>query len=159
FTGVLTVVLKLLAIVSPAVLVLGQKDAQQALLIRAMCEDLNLGTSVVVVPTVRDADGLALSSRNAYLSAEERRSALCLPRALESMSAAYSAGERDAARLAAIGEEILSSDGDVRLEYLAIASALSLEPVTDRASPGDVVLAAARVGGTRLIDNLILWAR
>jgi pantoate--beta-alanine ligase len=123
FRGVLTVVAKLFGIAQPDVAVFGQKDFQQAALIRAMAEDLDFRTRVEVAPTVREADGLAMSSRNVYLSAEEREQALSLSRALDHARQLYAAGETDA--------------GVLR-------------------GPGTVLAVAARVGRTRLIDNLIL---
>lgn len=158
FAGVLTVVLKLLAIVQPDVTLLGQKDAQQAVLVRAMCEDLNLGTEVHVVPTVRDPDGLALSSRNAYLSADDRARALALPRALDSMVDAFVSGERDANRLITYGRAVIEREPGIVLEYLGMAEPSTLDPLARAATDGDFVLVAARVGATRLIDNVILRA-
>jgi pantoate--beta-alanine ligase len=155
FDGVLTVVAKLFNLAQPQVAVFGQKDAQQAALVRAMVRDLDFPLEVVVVPTVRDADGLAMSSRNSYLAPMERARALALSRALGAMSAAFRSGERSAAALDAIGRREL--DGQVEVDYLAIADAATLEPL-DVAGPGTLVMVAARVGRTRLIDNLVLGA-
>jgi pantoate--beta-alanine ligase len=157
FAGMLTVVAKLFNIVQPDVAVFGQKDVQQATLVRAMVRDLDMPVEVVVAPTVREADGLALSSRNTYLSADERRRALVLSRALRAIERAWAAGERDAAQLDWAGRAALAEEPAVRLDYLAIASPETLEPV-ERAEPGTVVAVAARVGATRLIDNVILGA-
>ena len=155
FTGVLTVVCKLLNIVQPDVAVFGQKDIQQATLIRAMVRDLDLPVEILVVPTVRDADGLALSSRNAYLSPDERRRALALSRALSAVGAAFAGGERDAARLQELGLAEVRSAGGIEIEYFALMDPVTLRPV-DVAAPGTIAALAARVGATRLIDNVIL---
>ncbi len=154
FDGVLTVVAKLFNIVQPGVAVFGQKDIQQAALIRAMVRDLDVPVTIEVAPTVRDDDGLALSSRNRYLSAGERAHALSLPRALAELRHHWSGGERDALRLAAVGERVLASAA-VDLEYLALMHPETMEPVAV-AAPGTIVAVAARVGSTRLIDNIIL---
>jgi pantoate--beta-alanine ligase len=155
FAGVLTVVAKLFNIVQPDVAVFGQKDIQQATLVRAMVEDLNFPIEIVVAPIVRDADGVALSSRNAYLSPDERARARAIPRAIEAVVAAWSGGERDAGVLRAGGERILRSAGDLVIEYLALMDPVHLRPV-DVAEPGTIVAVAVRVGTTRLIDNAIL---
>lgn len=157
FSGVLTVVLKLLNVVRPHVLHLGQKDMQQALLVRAMCEDLDVGTEVRIEPTVRDADGLALSSRNSYLSAEDRDMALAIPRSLQAIRAAFAQpGKKETETLLSRGEEVLSSEPGVKVDYLALVNPATLEPREGRALDGDIALVAARVGGTRLIDNIVL---
>jgi pantoate--beta-alanine ligase len=154
FTGVLTVVAKLFNIVQPDVALFGQKDVQQATLVQAMVRDLDYPLRVVVVPTVREPDGLAISSRNRYLSAEERRRALVLHQALQAVRDAWEQGERNAERLAAGGRQRFEASG-VEVEYLALVEAHSLEPVVE-AGRGTIVAVAARVGATRLIDNLIL---
>ncbi len=159
FAGVLTVVLKLLNIVQPHVIYMGRKDAQQAVLVEAMCEDLNLDVRVHVSPTVRDSDGLALSSRNVYLSPEERRSALAIPGALQAMQGAFTdAAVRDADSLTAAGRAVLEREPSVRVEYLALVDPRTLEPRESEVDTGDLVLVAARVGNTRLIDNILLGA-
>ena len=155
FAGVLTVVAKLFNIVQPDVAIFGQKDVQQATLVRAMVRDLDFPVEVVVSPTVREADGLALSSRNSYLSADDRRRALVLSRALRAVQRAYDDGERAAAALDWLGRGVLSEEPDVRLDYLAIMDPDTLEPA-DQAREGTIVALAARVGQTRLIDNVIL---
>jgi pantoate--beta-alanine ligase len=154
FRGVLTVVAKLFGIVQADVAVFGQKDFQQAALIRAMVEDLDFHTRVEVVPTVREADGLAMSSRNVYLSPAERAEALSLHRGLQRARALFAAGESDAGVLKAalLGE--LSAPG-VQAEYGEVVDPRTLAPV-ERAVPGTVLAVAARVGKTRLIDNAIL---
>jgi pantoate--beta-alanine ligase len=155
FTGVLTVVAKLLNIVQPDVAVFGQKDIQQATLIRAMVRDLNLPVEIMVAPTVRDTDGVALSSRNAYLSPDERRRARAIPQALDAIAAEFASGERDAARLEQVGRAALLSAGGVEIEYLALMDPILLRRV-ERATAGTIVALAVGVGTTRLIDNTIL---
>jgi pantoate--beta-alanine ligase len=155
FAGVLTVVAKLFNIVLPDVAVFGQKDYQQATLVRALVRDLDFPIEIVVAPTARETDGLARSSRNVFLSPEDRARALSLSRALRAVQAGWRSGERSADALLAAGRRELDAERDVRTDYLAIVDPDSLEPVS-RASTGSVVLVAARVGATRLIDNLIL---
>lgn len=159
FTGVLTVVLKLLQIFVPHTLVLGQKDIQQATLVRAMCEDLNLPTVLHVVPTVRDHDGLALSSRNAYLSEDERVRALALFRALSAAQEKFAAGQRDARVLEEAGEYVLEREGGITTDYIAVVDPDTLSSLDRPARRGDIAMVAARVGRTRLIDNVILGER
>jgi pantoate--beta-alanine ligase len=154
FRGVLTVVAKLFGIVRPDVAVFGQKDWQQATLIRRMAADLELGVEIDVAPIVREADGLALSSRNAYLSADERARALALSRALGRARALYDAGEGDAGALRAALWAGLDVPG-VEPEYAEVVDGATLQPV-HRAAPGAVLAVAARVGRTRLIDNALL---
>ena len=154
FRGVLTVVAKLFGIFQPDVAVFGQKDWQQAALIRRMVAELEMPVRMEVAPTVREPDGLAMSSRNVYLSDVERRRALSLSRGLERSRALFAAGERDAETLRAALWGAMSVDG-VEPEYAAVADPLSLEPVRT-AAPGTVCLVAARVGRTRLIDNAVL---
>ncbi|HEY6854307.1 MAG TPA: pantoate--beta-alanine ligase [Gemmatimonadales bacterium] len=153
FAGVLTVVLKLFAIVQPDVAVFGRKDFQQATLVRHMAADLSLPVAIDVAPTVRELDGLALSSRNAYLTPEERRSALALSRCLRTVEQAWRGGEANAAALARRGLEVLRQPG-VQPEYVALVDE-RLQPV-ERVTAATVVLVAARVGKTRLIDNVVL---
>jgi pantoate--beta-alanine ligase len=154
FRGVATVVLKLLNIVRPNVTYFGQKDFQQALVIRRLVEDLNLDLRLVISPIVRDADGLAISSRNAFLSAEERRAALALSRSLKQAEQFAQSGEADAQVLRAEIEKVFAAEPRVTLEYAALVDPVKLEPV-ERVTPGCVALLAARVGKARLIDNLI----
>jgi pantoate--beta-alanine ligase len=153
FAGVLTVVAKLFHIIEPDVAVFGRKDLQQAMLVRQMVTDLNFGLDVDVVPTVRELDGLALSSRNAYLTADERRAALALSRALRAVEQAWRSGEADPKALQRRGLEVLAAPG-VSPEYLALLDE-RMRPVT-RADARTVVAVAARVGATRLIDNVVL---
>jgi pantoate--beta-alanine ligase len=153
FAGVLTVVAKLFHLVEPDLAVFGRKDFQQAMLVRRMAADLDFGLEVDVAPTVRELDGLALSSRNTYLSADERRAALALSRALRAVEQAWRAGEADPQALERRGREVLDAPG-VRPEYLALVDE-ALRPVR-RADARTVVLVAARVGPARLIDNVVL---
>lgn len=154
FEGVLTVVAKLFGIVRPDVAVFGQKDFQQAVLIRRMVADLDLGIEIDVAPIVREPDGLAMSSRNVYLSPEERESALGLYRGLTRAAEAFAAGERDVERLRRLVHEELDRPG-VRVQYVEVVDPETLQP-TQLASPGNVLAVAAFVGQTRLIDNVIL---
>jgi pantoate--beta-alanine ligase len=155
FEGVLTVVAKLFNIVQPHVAVFGQKDIQQATLVRAMVEDLDIPVEIVVSPTVREADGLAMSSRNSYLDAASRPRALGLSGALRAIEQAYNGGERSAAKLEAVARAHLAQAGVNEVDYVAIADPRTLEPLA-QATAGAVVAVAARVGRTRLIDNVIL---
>lgn len=157
FRGVATVVCKLLAIVRPDNVYFGQKDAQQLLVIRRMNADLNLGANVVAMPTVRDADGLALSSRNARLSADDRRSALALHRALRLAESLYADGARDASAIRALMANALNAAPGVSLDYVSIADADTLAELDEIDRPALASL-AARVGGARLIDNVVLGA-
>ncbi len=153
FAGVLTVVAKLFHLVEPDIAVFGRKDFQQAMLVRRMAADLDFATEIEIVPTVRELDGLALSSRNSYLQGDDRRTALALSRALRAVEQAWRGGEADPAALARRGLEILRVPG-VTPDYLALVDE-RLRPVA-RADARTVVLVAARVGTTRLIDNVVL---
>ncbi|MEP7066068.1 MAG: pantoate--beta-alanine ligase [Gemmatimonadota bacterium] len=157
FAGVLTVVAKLFNIVQPDVAIFGQKDVQQATLIRAMVRDLDFPIQVIVAPTVREQDGMALSSRNAYLRASDRKRARVLSRALFAMRDAFDGGERSVAALEATGNAVVGTEPEVKLEYLAVMDSDTLEPAP-LATAGSVIAIAARVGSTRLIDNIILGA-
>jgi pantoate--beta-alanine ligase len=154
FRGVLTVVAKLFGIFTPDVAVFGQKDWQQATLIRRMADDLDMPVRVEVAPIVREPDGLAMSSRNVYLSAEERERALALSRALGRCRELFSAGETDAEVLRAALLSTMKVPG-VEPEYGEVVDPRTLEAVV-KAGPGAVCAVAARVGGTRLIDNAVL---
>jgi pantoate--beta-alanine ligase len=154
FRGVLTIVAKLFGIFAPDVAIFGQKDFQQVALIRRMVEDLDFPVHIDVVSTVREADGLALSSRNVYLSPVERERALVLFRGLQRCRALFAAGETDGEVLRAALRTEVSVDG-VALEYADVVDPRSLEPLA-RASEGAVCAVAARVGATRLIDNALL---
>lgn len=158
FRGVLTVVAKLLNAVLPDVVVLGQKDAQQAILVGRMIRDLNFPVQLVVCDTVREPDGLAMSSRNAYLSAAERKQAGLLYASLLRMREMYETGVKDVAVLKAAAEGVLrDTDARVRIdpEYIEVADLQTLQPVACIERPA-LVAAAVRVGSTRLIDNIML---
>jgi pantoate--beta-alanine ligase len=155
FAGVLTVVAKLFHLTEPDVACFGRKDVQQSVLIRQMVRELDWPIELVVVPTVREADGLALSSRNAYLDPEQRRQAAALSGALREAHAAWQGGERTAAQIEARMRRFFAAFPHVQVEYIAVAEPESLAPVTE--VRGDTVVAvAARVGATRLIDNIVL---
>ncbi len=155
FRGVATVVAKLFHIVAPDKAFFGQKDAAQVAVLRTMVRDLNFDVELVVCPTVRDEDGLAMSSRNRYLSAREREQALALSRTLRLVQSAIAEGQRDAAALRRVmGAELRGADG-VRLDYAEIVDGYSLKPVVEVDS-GALVAVAVWVGGTRLIDNVVI---
>jgi len=153
FVGVLTVVAKLLHIVAPDLGVFGRKDFQQATLVKRMVQDLDFPVTIDVLPTVRELDGLALSSRNSYLNPDQRRSAVALSRALRTVEQTWRSGEADPAVLQRRGMEVLRTPG-VEPEYLALVDE-DLQPVS-RATPRSVAVLAARIGATRLIDNVVL---
>jgi pantoate--beta-alanine ligase len=152
FEGVATVVAKLLLAVGPDIAVFGEKDFQQLAVIRRLVRDLNIATEIVGVPTVRDPDGLALSSRNAYLSEAERRQALALPRALEAARAALLSGSAVAEVLEEARNSLLGG-GFSRVDYFALVDPETLAP-SDDLKDGARLIAAAAMGSTRLIDNL-----
>ena len=157
FEGVATVVAKLFALTSPCAAVFGRKDYQQLQIITRMARDLLFDVTIVGVPTVRDDDGLALSSRNAYLSIAERARALAVPRALARAAAAYASGERRAAALEALARtEIQSATTDI--DYVTVAHPSTLVPyeATARVDGSAILAIAVRVGKTRLIDNMVL---
>ncbi len=155
FDGVTTVVLKLFNAVTPDLAVFGEKDYQQLTVIRRMAADLDLAVEVVGRPTVREADGLALSSRNVHLSAQERQEALCLWRGLNAARALAQAGETDAQEIKAAAQAPIEAAQVMRLEYLEIVDSTTLEPLTRLDRPARMAV-AAWAGGTRLIDNLAL---
>ena len=155
FAGVLTVVAKLFHLVEPDLACFGRKDVQQATLVRQMARDLDWPIEIVIVPTVREPDGLALSSRNAYLSPEDRRIALGLSTALREAHAAWREGERRAEPIEARMRRTLAAFPGAKVEYIAIADPATLSPVALVESE-TVVAIAARVGSTRLIDNIKL---
>jgi pantoate--beta-alanine ligase len=154
FHGVSTVVAKLFNIVEPNVAFFGQKDAAQAAIIKSMVRDLMFPVEIVVQPIVREADGLALSSRNVYLSPQERAQALVLSRSLGEVEARYRAGERNSAKLIEIGRKAFASEPTVRVDYIEVVDPETLEAVPS--AEGSLVAVAAFVGATRLIDNLVL---
>jgi pantoate--beta-alanine ligase len=155
FRGVTTVVAKLFHVVEPDVAFFGQKDAAQAAIIRQMVRDLNFNIETVVAPIVREPDGLAMSSRNAYLTPEQRKHATVLYRALMRVQTLADRGERRAAELIRAGEEVMREQPAAKLDYFEIVNPDTLEPVAD-VSGGALVVVAAVMGTTRLIDNLLL---
>ncbi len=157
FRGVLTVVAKLLHIVQPDVAVFGRKDAQQLALIERMVRDLDIPVHVLPAPIVREADGLAMSSRNVYLSAEERSRALCLRKALDLAESVFRGGHMDAPALRRELLDFLGGTPGIEIDYVALVDATTLEPVVTLRSSTLVAL-AVRIGFTRLIDNTVLGA-
>jgi pantoate--beta-alanine ligase len=155
FRGVTTVVAKLFHIVEPELAFFGQKDAAQVAIIRRMVRDLNFPVEIVACPIVREDDGLAMSSRNAYLNAQERKQALVLHRSLMRVKEMWEAGERSTEKLKAAGCEEIEKEESVRLDYFEIANPESLESVEETGS-GALVAVAAFVGATRIIDNILL---
>ena len=155
FRGVTTVVSKLLHIVEPDVAFFGQKDAAQLALIRRMVRDQNLPVEIVACPIVREPDGLAMSSRNAYLDPQQRKSALVLSRALKEVELKFTTGEQNAEQLIASGKAIFAAEPGARLDYLEIVEPDTLGPIAKVTGPA-LVAVAAFVGTTRLIDNVVL---
>ena len=153
--GVATVVAKLLHLVGPSRAYFGQKDAQQLAVVRRMVADLAFPNQIVACPTVREPDGLAVSSRNAYLLPDERQRATALHRALEAGRAEYASGGRDPAAVEAAAREVLEDTPGVELDYVALVDPVTFEPVK-QVEAGQVLATAARVGRTRLIDNVVL---
>jgi pantoate--beta-alanine ligase len=155
FRGVSTVVAKLFHVVEPDVAFFGQKDAVQVAIVRKMVRDLNFPVEIVACPTVREADGLAMSSRNVYLDPQQRRQALVLHRSLMRVRKLWESGERSAEKLRGAGREEVAGEESVRLDYFEIVDPNSLDPVQEVGS-GTLVAVAAFVGTTRLIDNILL---
>lgn len=155
FRGVATIVAKLFNILQPDFAFFGQKDAAQHAILRRMVRDLNMPVQLVVCPIVREADGLAMSSRNIYLSTHERREALVLSRSLQQIERDFDAGERDASKLIEAGKQVFASAPSVRMDYLEIVDPDSLEALAEIDRPA-LVAVAAFVGNTRLIDNITL---
>jgi pantoate--beta-alanine ligase len=155
FRGVTTVVSKLFNIVEPDKAFFGQKDAAQSTIIRRMVRDLNIPVQVVVCPIVREPDGLAMSSRNAYLDAQQRQSALVLYRALMAVQGLFDQGERNVRTLIEAGRQTFAGVPSVRVDYFEIVDPETLDPVDDL-SRGALVAVAAFVGNVRLIDNIVL---
>jgi pantoate--beta-alanine ligase len=154
FQGVLTVVAKLFHVVQPAVAVFGQKDLQQAVIVRTMVKDLNFPVEIVLCPIVREPDGLAMSSRNRLLAPREREVALMLSKSLSALRDAFTKGERRASALEAIGWRMLERVPGLTPRYLAVVNPNTFQRV-NLVSPGDAAIGAIRVGETRLIDNII----
>jgi pantoate--beta-alanine ligase len=155
FRGVATVVSKLFNAVQPDKAYFGQKDAQQAAVIRQMVRDLNFPIEIVVCPTVREADGLAMSSRNVYLNPEERRAAVALSRGLFKAKAAFENGEREASSLRKIVMDSLASEALINVQYVSCADPETLQELKGPVERG-ILLLAVTVGKTRLIDNVLL---
>lgn len=155
FRGVATVVAKLFHIVEPDLAFFGQKDAAQATIIRRMVRDLNLPVEIVVCPIVREPDGLAMSSRNAYLSPQERKTALILNRSLTETKNRFDQGERNAIALIAVGKQIVAQEPAARLDYFEIVDPVTLDPMQELTSPA-LVAVGVFIGNTRLIDNIFL---
>jgi len=155
FRGVTTVVSKLFHIVMPHKAFFGQKDAAQVAILRKMVRDLNFPLSLIVCPIVREADGLALSSRNRYLSEKERRQALVFHRALRKIEEAVASGEKSSSRLIEKARGVFAEETDVRVDYIAVVNPDTLENVPD-VKNGALVAVAAFVGTTRLIDNVVI---
>jgi pantoate--beta-alanine ligase len=158
FRGVATVVAKLFNIVQPDRAFFGQKDAAQAVIIRRMVRDLGFDVEIMVCPIVREPDGLALSSRNAYLNPQQRKQATVLYRALMRVQFLADRGESDSAHLTAAALEVLREEPEVRLDYFEIVDRQSLDPVAST-SQGALIAVAAFVGSTRLIDNIVLHGK
>jgi pantoate--beta-alanine ligase len=155
FQGVTTVVAKLFGIVQPERAFFGQKDAAQVAILRRMVRDLNMDVEIMVGPIVREADGLAMSSRNMYLDQQQRKQALVLSRALSRIQFLSDQGEKSAAALIAAGKEVVAEEAGVKLDYLEIVDRDTLDPVED-VRKGALVAIAAWVGKTRLIDNVVV---
>lgn len=155
FRGVTTVVTKLFNIVAPHIALFGQKDYQQLAVIRQMVADLNMPVEIIGMPIIRESDGLAMSSRNAYLSATERRSSLCLSGALNRVKAAYHGGERSTAALKKLAVETIGAEHCATIDYVEFRHGLTLAEV-DQADEKTVLALAVKIGKTRLIDNCIL---
>ncbi len=156
FRGVATVVCKLFNIVHADRAYFGQKDAQQTVVIKQMVRDLNMPTEIVVVPTVREGDGLALSSRNVYLSPKQRAAAPVLFRSLQAAQRSYGAGERNASALRQTMERMIAQEPLALIDYISVADGTTLKEITDRIERGVLVSLAVRFGTTRLIDNVLL---
>jgi len=155
FKGVATVVAKLFGIVKPDIAYFGQKDAQQAIVIKKMVEDLNMDIDIKVLPTVREKDGLAMSSRNMYLSELERKDALCLYQALVKAEAAVRSGERDVSKMIKMMEDLVKEKPTAKIDYIQAVDAKTLNPV-DTVSGNTLIALAVFIGDTRLIDNAIV---
>jgi pantoate--beta-alanine ligase len=157
FRGVATVVAKLFEIVRPDFAFFGRKDAAQVAVLRKLVNDLDMDVEIVVCPIAREKDGLAMSSRNAYLTSEQRQQATVLYRSLLRVQAAVDHGERDSAKLIEIGKQVIANEAGAKLDYFAIVGLDTLDPVAD-VSHCALVAVAAYVGATRLIDNILITA-
>lgn len=156
FRGVATVLIILFNLVRPTKVFMGQKDAQQTVVVKKMVRDLRTPTEIVVIPTTREADGLAMSSRNQYLSTEERHAAPVLFRALTQAQQLYADGERDGERIKNVMQRVIAAEPLSKLDYIAINDAHTLAPLIDLNDQSAVISLAVRFGNTRLIDNLLL---
>ena len=156
FRGVATVVCKLFNIVQPTHAYFGQKDAQQTVVIRQMVRDLALPVEVVIAPTVREADGLAMSSRNAYLAPDERQAATALYRALTTAQQAFQEGERNGVVLRSAMQDVLDAEPLADTEYVSVADPTTLRELNEVSEAGALLSMAVRIGTTRLIDNIVL---
>lgn len=154
FRGVCTIVAKLLNIVQPDFMVLGEKDAQQLRVLRRMVRDMNFPVTIIAAPTIREADGLAMSSRNKYLTPDERKEAACLFQSLEKAKALFAAGERDAGKIKAAVRAVIEATSG-RVDYIEIVDDETLQPVRTLEKPALIAL-AVRFSGARLIDNTVL---
>ena len=156
FRGVATIVLKLFNLINPDIAYFGQKDFQQTVVIKRVVADLNLDVNIKVLPTVRDKEGLALSSRNGYLSETEKKDALCLYNALIKAHTMVNAGAKNAKEITAEMEKIINNCKSTKIDYISIVNPETLEAVSEVRS-GNVAALTVRVGKTRLIDNIILF--
>ena len=156
FRGVATVVLKLFNLIPASIALFGQKDYQQCLVIRRMVEELNVPMRIHICPTLREEDGLAMSSRNRYLTAPQRAAALCLWKALQAASELYGQGKTTIDEIERLMQRTLISEGAERVDYARIVDRETLEPLGDTADQPAVALIAAHIGATRLIDNRLL---
>ena len=159
FRGVATVVAKLCNLTQPHRAYFGQKDAQQAAVIKRMVRDLNMPITIRVCPTVRELDGLAMSSRNVYLTSEQRTAASVINRSLLAVSAAYEAGERDAQKLRVVINTVLKSEGLAAIDYVSIADVITLQDVEAQIDRPVLVSLVVKMGKTRLLDNMLLPAK
>ena len=157
FDGVATVVAKLFNITKPRLAIFGQKDFQQLTMIRRMVKDLNMDIEIVGVPTVRESDGLAMSSRNQYLSPEKRRSALSLKKSLELAHDMFDKGEKDAIKIKSAIEKLILSFSYTEIDYVTICDPITMEDI-DNLEEQSLIALAVRVGKTRLIDNALIGA-
>jgi pantoate--beta-alanine ligase len=155
FRGVATIVLKLFNLINPAIAYFGQKDFQQTVIIKRVVADLNLGVNIKVLPTIRDKEGLALSSRNGYLSETEKKDAICLYKALIKARTMANAGAKNAGEILWEMENIINNCKSARIDYISIVNPETLEAVRE-VQHGDVAALAVRIGKTRLIDNIVL---
>lgn len=155
FKGVTTVVAKLFGIVRPDIAYFGQKDAQQSVIVKKMVEDLNMDMEIKVLPTVREKDGLAMSSRNVYLSKEERKDALSISQAIAAAESAVKSGETSSAKIVKLMKDMISQKPSAKIDYIEIVDPKTLEPI-DTVSGEALAALAVFIGKTRLIDNAVL---